>query len=257
MGQRTLANGEATSALRFDSDDPKSLIRTGSGYWHYVPSAGGIRVFTWYDYRVRFGIAGKLVDRVAFRPLMGWATAWSFDRMRLWVEDGQTPETSVQLFLIHGTARIAIAAIWLWHGLIPKLLYNNFDERSMLSDANIPDTFLPYIGGCEVLLGILFLYCWKLRPMFLLNIVLMLGATIAVASKSPRFLCAAFNPVSLNAAPGAVLCFRNMDEMSRSQSRIMLMSTRSVVRQSVGFAPLRPAKYDVSMPTWSMIEAGM
>ena len=200
VGRRTLPNGESTSALRFDSDDPKSLIRTGSGYWRYVPTSAGIRFFTWYDYRVRFGIPGKLIDEFAFRPLMGWATAWSFDRMRLWVEDGQTPETSLQLFVIHAAARIAIAAIWLWHGLIPKLIYKNIDERSMLADANIPHTFLPFIGGCEVLLGILFLFGWKLRPMFLLNIVLMLGATIAVAAKSPRFLSAAFNPVSLNAA---------------------------------------------------------
>jgi hypothetical protein len=76
VGQRALDTGETTSSLRFASDDPKSLIRRGSGYWRYVPIENGIRFFTWYDYEVRFGAIGRLVDRVAFRPLIGWATAY-------------------------------------------------------------------------------------------------------------------------------------------------------------------------------------
>ena len=95
-----------TSALRFGSESPISIIRAGSGYWKYVPTGDGIRFLTAYDYRTRFGIVGRLADRVAFRPLLGWATAWSFDRLRLWLEEereepkkgfglrgGRTPET--------------------------------------------------------------------------------------------------------------------------------------------------------------------
>jgi hypothetical protein len=40
------ASGVRTSSLRFWSDDPKSLIRVGSGYWQYVPVAGGVRFLT-------------------------------------------------------------------------------------------------------------------------------------------------------------------------------------------------------------------
>lgn len=29
-----------------------------------------------------------------FHPLIGWATAWSFDRLRLWIERGIPPEVS-------------------------------------------------------------------------------------------------------------------------------------------------------------------
>src|SRR6266542_4997300 len=36
-GNQTGSNGQRTSALRFWSDDAKSLIREGSGYWQYVP----------------------------------------------------------------------------------------------------------------------------------------------------------------------------------------------------------------------------
>ncbi|MFN0090888.1 MAG: hypothetical protein ACKVWR_11560 [Acidimicrobiales bacterium] len=42
-----------------------------------------MRFLTRYDYRPRWGRLGGLVDRWLFRPVFGWATAWSFDRLRL------------------------------------------------------------------------------------------------------------------------------------------------------------------------------
>src|SRR5881409_1927319 len=38
VGQRDLADGSRTSALKFSSPDPRSLIREGNGYWKYVPT---------------------------------------------------------------------------------------------------------------------------------------------------------------------------------------------------------------------------
>ncbi|MBC7763625.1 MAG: SRPBCC family protein, partial [Candidatus Saccharibacteria bacterium] len=35
---------------------------------------------------------GRLLDRVMIRPLVGWMTAWSFDRLRIWAETGVEPE---------------------------------------------------------------------------------------------------------------------------------------------------------------------
>ena len=89
--------GAATSALRFWSDDARSLIRSGSGYWRYVPTSEGVRFLTRYDNETRWGRLGALVDRLLFRPLLGWATAWSFDRLRIWLEDGVEPERSRRL----------------------------------------------------------------------------------------------------------------------------------------------------------------
>jgi hypothetical protein len=59
-----------------------------------VPTEDGVRFLTQYDYEPRFGVAGRAVDGLLFRPLLGWATAWSFDRLRLWLEDGIPPERS-------------------------------------------------------------------------------------------------------------------------------------------------------------------
>src|SRR5215469_8438115 len=37
---------------------------------------------------------GRVTDRFLFRPFLGWATAWSFDRLRVWIEHGIPPEVS-------------------------------------------------------------------------------------------------------------------------------------------------------------------
>jgi hypothetical protein len=108
IATRMAEDGSAVSSLKFASGDSLSLIHEGAGYWRYIPTAEGLRFLTWYDYRVRFGAAGRLLDRI-FRPAMGWATAWSFDRMRLWAERDIAPEVSLRLAAIHALCRIAIA----------------------------------------------------------------------------------------------------------------------------------------------------
>jgi hypothetical protein len=198
VGQVTRDNEETTSSLKFASEDPKSLIRSGSGYWRYIPEEEGIRFLTWYDYEVRFGWLGRLVDRFAFRPLLGWATAWSFDRLRLWAERSQTPETSINLAIIHGLARTTLALVWLWHGLIPKLMFPNADEVTMLREAGIGAQWLLLIGVGEVLMGLFVLCTWSRPKVFLINAVLMVLAAVCVAVRSPEYLSAAFNPVTLN-----------------------------------------------------------
>jgi uncharacterized membrane protein YphA (DoxX/SURF4 family) len=198
VADRAGARGDAISSLKFGSQDWKSLIRNGSGYWRYVPTPAGLRFFTWYDYEVRFGVAGRVLDRLVFRPLMGWATAWSFDRMRLWAEQEQTPELSAAFALIHVTARVTIAAVWMWHGLVPKLMFRSVDERTMLAQAHLPISLLPWVGGAEIAIGVAFLLTWRGRAAFVVNAVLMLLALVAVAVRSPEYVTAAFNPVTLN-----------------------------------------------------------
>ena len=200
VGYRALNNGDTTSSLEFASEDTKSLIRHGSGYWRYVPIENGLRFFTWYDYQVRFGVLGRLVDRLFFRPLIGWATAWSFDRLRIWAESGQSPESSMNLSAIHAVVRIVLGFIWIWHGLIPKLLFQNIDERTMLNQAGVSPYWLSWIGGGEIVFGILILCTWNRRAVLIANGLLMVLATVAVAMNSPAYLRAAFNPITLNLA---------------------------------------------------------
>jgi hypothetical protein len=73
-GERDDSSGQRTSALKFWSKDPKSLIEFGSGYWQYVPDERGIRFLTAYDYRTRFGALA--------RWLTGWYSARSLAGQR-------------------------------------------------------------------------------------------------------------------------------------------------------------------------------
>lgn len=116
LGERHRADGTAYSGLRFRCDHPLALIKEGAGYWRYVPTEDGVRFLTRYDYRPRWGSIGRLIDRRLFRPVFGWATAWSFDRLRLWIERGVEPEKSRNRALAHLAAVVALAAVRLHHG---------------------------------------------------------------------------------------------------------------------------------------------
>ncbi len=121
LGDRAREGGARWSGLRFWADNRRSLIEAGAGYWRYVPTSDGTRFLTRYDYRPRWGRLGELADRILFRPLFGWATAWSFDRLRLWLEEGVAPERSRDQSLAHASAVAGLAGVWLYQGLVPKL----------------------------------------------------------------------------------------------------------------------------------------
>ena len=207
-GERNDLNGQLTSALKFWSDDPKSLIEMGSGYWKYIPTTDGIRFITWYDYRTRFGALGHFTDRLFFRPLLGWATAWSFDRLRLWIEKGILPETSRERMLSFALSRLIVAFVWFYHGLVPKLINRNPDELKMLRDAGIASPELlkvvSLLGYMEICLGLILVIFWKSRWPLWFTITAMFLATLGVAITSPIYLTGAFNPLTLNLTVAAL-----------------------------------------------------
>jgi uncharacterized membrane protein YphA (DoxX/SURF4 family) len=212
VGQRNSTDGSSTSALRFGSHAPLSIIREGSGYWKYIPTEGGVCFLTWYDYRTRFGAAGAYVDRLIFRPLIGWATAWSFDRLRLWLEQGVAPEHALRQWVIHTISRVALAAIFIYHGLVPKLLTRNVDEIAMVRDAGlaagVASSVVTALGIVELSFAAALLVAWHRRWPSVVCLASMLLATVAVAVNSPRYFSAAFNPFTLNLA---VACLASID----------------------------------------------
>jgi hypothetical protein len=80
---RYLTNAEHShSSFEFDSGDWKSLIRNGRGIWLYRPCAEGTLFKTVYDYDVRYGWIGSVLDALIFRSLLQLATEWGFETLR-------------------------------------------------------------------------------------------------------------------------------------------------------------------------------
>ena len=89
LGEKSRPDGTRTSALRFTTPDRLSPLGDGRGYWRYVPTESGMTFITGYDYAPGWG---RLLDAVILRRVIGWMTAWSFDRLRIWAETGVEPE---------------------------------------------------------------------------------------------------------------------------------------------------------------------
>jgi hypothetical protein len=106
LGELSRPDGTRTSALKFTTSDRLSPLGDGRGYWRYLPVEGGIRFITGYDYRPGWG---RAIDSMLVRRLIGWMTAWSFDRLRIWAEHGVPPErwplTSTLAFWRHERPR--------------------------------------------------------------------------------------------------------------------------------------------------------
>lgn len=199
---KCLADDSRTSALKFGSDDPKSLIKAGSGYWKYVPKGETLQFFTGYDYKVRGGILGRFFDNVIFRPMIGWATAWSFDRLRIWIEDGVAPEQALRTAFIHAICTAIVAFVWLWQGLVPKLLFHQPLEWQMLVNAGVnpvvAKTSIAPIGVGEIIFGILVIVFNRQRWPWILSIIALSSLIVGVVLCSPLLATATFNPVTLN-----------------------------------------------------------
>ncbi|UFJ41865.1 DoxX-like family protein [Brevibacillus humidisoli] len=197
-----------TSALQFFTDDWKSLIVEGSGSWVYLPQQNGILFRTVYDYQPRYGAPGRIVDRLLFRPLMRWATAWSFDRLRLWLERGMTPEHSLRLWLIYSFAKIALGFVWLWEGLVPKLLFPSAEELALVANTGLAwwdaTHFVPFLGVCEILLGLILLIGWLPRLCATASLLLLLFFTAVLPWFAPELLYHPYGALSKNL--GLLVC---------------------------------------------------
>jgi hypothetical protein len=78
------------STFEFESNDWKSIIILGRGIWLYEPCAEGTYFKTVYDYSVRYGFIGRMLDTLLFRNLMRLATEWGFETLRLWCKGDES-----------------------------------------------------------------------------------------------------------------------------------------------------------------------
>jgi hypothetical protein len=106
-------------------------------------------------------------------------------------------------------ARVVVALVFSWHGLVPKLLLRADDESLMLTDAGLgrarADALVAAAGVAELAWAILLLTLGRRHrwPWFA-TIALMALLTAALAFTSPRYFALPFNPLTLDLCVAAL-----------------------------------------------------
>ncbi|MDE0428245.1 MAG: DoxX-like family protein [Caldilineaceae bacterium] len=207
VGERLDANARA-SALKFGSDDPRSLISSGFGYWKFEQIGEELRFVTGFDYDVRWGLIGRVFDCLFFRPLLGWATAWSFDRLRLWIEQEKEPQQAARQALIHAVAATALAFLWTWQGLVPKLWALHSAEVELSLATGIPESMAPWLlrvlGAAEVVFGLAYPFFARRGWPWLLTAGSMAVGLLVVLTAAPDLVQGPFSPLVLNFSMAAL-----------------------------------------------------
>ncbi len=110
--------------------------------------------------------------------------------------------------------RATIAFVWLYQGIVPKLLGPHVDEMNMALSIGVSPataTNLSYLGGAAelVMAGCVLWFARKTWPLWL-TIALMAGLLAFVLIFTPYLLKGAFNPVTTNLCVVAlcVVCLR-------------------------------------------------
>jgi hypothetical protein len=110
--------------------------------------------------------------------------------------------------LAYRIARGAVVFIWIYHGVVTKIVLRDHDELALLAAGGIsPAHQIPVllvVGTVEILFGLLTLWFWRTPWPLLLSALAMLGATIAVAVSAPHYLVTAFNALTFNFAVAAL-----------------------------------------------------
>lgn len=102
---------------------------------------------------------------------------------------------------IHRLSRVSLAFVFVYHGLIPKILWLSKLELAMVNahGVGLLSPAISRIGGVlEIILGISILALKKsLMPVYL-SVALLTALLLDVSLTMPSLLIEAFNPVTIN-----------------------------------------------------------
>lgn len=111
-------------------------------------------------------------------------------------------EPASALRRIHRISTLTVAGIWIYQGLVPKLLGPHADELAMSAAFGIPAAWqapVSYAAGiAEVLMGLLILLFRRQAWPQQMSAVVTLGLLGFVVIYAPQYLGGAFNPVVMN-----------------------------------------------------------
>ena len=100
--------------------------------------------------------------------------------------------------------QMSLAALWIYQGLIPKILFQADDERRIWMLQGFNDqaaiSLMQCSGAIEIIFGALFLTGYKTLALHYLNIVGMLGLSLLIFIVDRHYFTQAFNPFVMNIA---------------------------------------------------------
>ncbi|MCH7302986.1 DoxX-like family protein [Acinetobacter sp. NIPH 1869] len=99
--------------------------------------------------------------------------------------------------------QLIIAVLWIYQGLIPKLIFQIEGEYYIWQQLNIAAPYIPWMislsGIAEIIFGSLFLFLTH-KYLHWLSIISLIGLFIFVLYIYPNQIYQAFNPVVMNIA---------------------------------------------------------
>ena len=117
-------------------------------------------------------------------------------------------------------SRITIAIIFIYHGLVPKIIFANAHEI-LMNNALIPflsEKFTLYISGIvEIVYGVVILVFFASKQLIYPAIVFLILSTLMLLAVLPNLFQNAFNPFSINLSL-LVLCVINIISQTKTES---------------------------------------
>lgn len=99
--------------------------------------------------------------------------------------------------------QFVIAMLWIYQGLIPKLIFQVKDEQFVWQQLHIPSMYISWLvslsGIAEMIFGSLFLFVTH-KYLHWLSIISLMGLFIFILFIYPNQIYQAFNPVVMNIA---------------------------------------------------------
>lgn len=144
--------------------------------------------------------AGNIADAGAARQLLGREPR----DVDTFVDANQRPfvarEASLSWLL--PLLRFSIAAVWIWTGIVSFGLFPVEDSYALLDRVGVPRAFAPVMLYGAALLdlafGILMLVLAQRRPLYLLQIAVVLGYTAIISWRLPEFWLHPYGPILKN-----------------------------------------------------------
>ena len=149
------------------------------------------------DYALRWTAVRLAIDRRYSTRL------WAGQRgENLSASDSGLKRESTPQAVIDVLATVGVGFVWMWHGIVPKLIRPHPEELAILFEAGLPQSwplsFVYLIVAAELIFGLLVLIFSTHRWPWLLTAVLIGFATVGVLPTSPVRALAASIPVTHN-----------------------------------------------------------